>query len=468
MQLVSLKVEKLHGFLDIAIDFHDDLTVIVGVNGSGKTSALRLLAAMMRLDTKAIKTFAFEVASLKARNSAGKEVHLYATTASGPHQIALVMDDVEHNLSYFELAAGSIKHGLISSTHTKHFTWLPEATFDFSATSPINLEYVSFPTPDAVVAAKGFLRETKLAFVQLDRTIVAVNPSGSEASETATRVFGLESEKATDAIDEVVRVTKKAFLDYKRVSETIKDRAYRSSLKLHFEPIKGPLVNNSNMLADLSAMRARVSHSPLTADDSEINTLATVFFDGFEALVKESQLQKSKKQPGRRTLDEEQLDAILALKRWQIESLLAVFEQEDRNMRDAYASIGKYLASVDRFFRESGKRISFDSDYELAFEFGNASQGATLTKGKSLKELSSGERQILIILTYLAFVSGPNSVFIIDEPELSLHLVWQRVLIDALSELRPASCQIVLATHAPEIVGRAREKAVRLGSKSIS
>jgi len=81
---------------------------------------------------------------------------------------------------------------------------------------------------------------------------------------------------------------------------------------------------------------------------------------------------------------------------------------------------------------------------------------------RSLKELSSGERQVLIVLTYLAFLTGENGIFVIDEPELSLHLRWQSYLVGALRSLRPAGCQIIVATHAPEIAGRARESCVLL------
>ena len=77
---------------------------------------------------------------------------------------------------------------------------------------------------------------------------------------------------------------------------------------------------------------------------------------------------------------------------------------------------------------------------------------------RGLKELSSGERQIIIVLTYLAFLAGENSIFIVDEPELSLHLRWQGYLVTALNNLRPQNCQIVIATHAPEIVGESRSK----------
>lgn len=63
--------------------------------------------------------------------------------------------------------------------------------------------------------------------------------------------------------------------------------------------------------------------------------------------------------------------------------------------------------------------------------------------------LSSGEKQVLRILLE-ALLAGANTM-IIDEPELSMHIDWQRELVGALRELNP-DCQLVLATHSPEVM----------------
>ena len=54
--------------------------------------------------------------------------------------------------------------------------------------------------------------------------------------------------------------------------------------------------------------------------------------------------------------------------------------------------------------------------------------------------------------------------FIIDEPEVSLHLIWQRVFIDKMIEARK-DIQIIVATHSPEIINRYRNKMVRLDNQ---
>ena len=66
-------------------------------------------------------------------------------------------------------------------------------------------------------------------------------------------------------------------------------------------------------------------------------------------------------------------------------------------------------------------------------------------------QLSSGEKQILaILLTVLVEDQKPYVIFM-DEPEVSLHIEWQKKLIDLILELNP-SVQIILTTHSPAVI----------------
>ncbi len=81
--------------------------------------------------------------------------------------------------------------------------------------------------------------------------------------------------------------------------------------------------------------------------------------------------------------------------------------------------------------------------------------------GKTLKAqmLSSGEKQLLILLSETLLQRGQPAIFIADEPELSLHVLWQEKLVASLRALNP-SAQIIAATHSPDIVGVLSDKAI--------
>lgn len=74
-----------------------------------------------------------------------------------------------------------------------------------------------------------------------------------------------------------------------------------------------------------------------------------------------------------------------------------------------------------------------------------------------LKSLSCGEKQLLQIL--LEALAARSATLMIDEPELSLHVDWQRELMTSISRINP-DCQVLAATHSPEILSDIEESKV--------
>ena len=79
----------------------------------------------------------------------------------------------------------------------------------------------------------------------------------------------------------------------------------------------------------------------------------------------------------------------------------------------------------------------------------------------NITSLSSGEKQLFILLTEALLQRGIPHLFIEDEPELSLHIEWQRKILNALLDLNP-NAQIIVATHSPEIAGNFAENIVNM------
>ncbi|THD39464.1 ATP-binding protein [Enterobacteriaceae bacterium ML5] len=73
--------------------------------------------------------------------------------------------------------------------------------------------------------------------------------------------------------------------------------------------------------------------------------------------------------------------------------------------------------------------------------------------GKELPitSLSSGEKQLIIVLGEALLQEKKSWVYIADEPELSLHVRWQESLVENLRAINP-NAQIIFATHSPDVV----------------
>ena len=83
-----------------------------------------------------------------------------------------------------------------------------------------------------------------------------------------------------------------------------------------------------------------------------------------------------------------------------------------------------------------------------------------------LNALSSGEQHELVLLYDLLFRVQPNTLVLIDEPELSLHVLWQkRFLPDLLEIVQTARFDALVATHSPFIVGSHHHLMVALSSE---
>lgn len=81
-----------------------------------------------------------------------------------------------------------------------------------------------------------------------------------------------------------------------------------------------------------------------------------------------------------------------------------------------------------------------------------------------LSELSSGEKQELILFFNLIFKTNDDSLLLIDEPEISLHVVWQENFINDLMEIiRNSKIKAIIATHSPQIINRYWDNQIDLG-----
>ena len=70
--------------------------------------------------------------------------------------------------------------------------------------------------------------------------------------------------------------------------------------------------------------------------------------------------------------------------------------------------------------------------------------------GYGMAALSSGERQILTMLFSASRSKVSSGVFLVDEPELSLHIDWQRIILRELKK-QSSDRQIIACTHSPEV-----------------
>ena len=105
--------------------------------------------------------------------------------------------------------------------------------------------------------------------------------------------------------------------------------------------------------------------------------------------------------------------------------------------------IQRFFDIIDKLFADTNKKIDIQ-DSRLVFQ-----QDEDLVE---VNQLSSGEKQLLLILLNVFLLKEEKAVILMDEPEISLHITWQYRLLDILTELNPQA-QFIITTHSPSIFG---------------
>jgi predicted ATPase len=171
--------------------------------------------------------------------------------------------------------------------------------------------------------------------------------------------------------------------------------------------------------------------------------------------------------PGRSKTKTQRFDADLAFNR--VTAFLArqgargVFEskqafikryERDPHLRKVVDDINSIEQRIERTSAARNNLEQLISDLFIGpkkVAFGDSKISVNVPGGGDIgiAALSSGEKQMLRLL--IQSLLAQDCSLLIDEPEISLHIDWQKRLISAMQLLNPTS-QLILATHAPEIM----------------
>ena len=138
-------------------------------------------------------------------------------------------------------------------------------------------------------------------------------------------------------------------------------------------------------------------------------------------------------------------------------SVLTVYAQDAKQKLSVFDYI---YARTDTFLRIANERLLYKR-----LSVGLDGLKVTNSEGSNLEPemLSSGEQHEIVLLFELLFETKPNSLILVDEPELSLHVAWQREMLKDLQDMADLSdFRAILATHSPQIIGERWDLTIEL------
>jgi energy-coupling factor transporter ATP-binding protein EcfA2 len=141
-----------------------------------------------------------------------------------------------------------------------------------------------------------------------------------------------------------------------------------------------------------------------------------------------------------------------------LENVLAPYLEGHLARLDALEELKRIMSSfasiLSDFYSHKNASIHIENGLKIATDLGQELQPTML---------SSGEKQLLLLFCNAISSRQNRTILIIDEPEISLNVRWQRDLIPALLECMSGTAfQLILATHSVELLARYRDRVTPL------
>ncbi len=427
-QLIEkFKIDGLHGYKNVEIDFTGPARIIIAENGTGKTTILTALYAFLKRDFHRLSKLKFDHIECVLKGL-GEPLRVSRSDLNFPDASneleSLVQFSSVSTSEIREVIQGLGKDDLFLSHPALNEIYMqsPYDNEEFDAiVSRIRSSLLDVPKVVADLSEKlsKVLEDIDILYLPTYRRVELPSQRTSVPRRFSTRKarasinsdavrYGLGDvqERLAEILNDVQRYSNN---QYRTISASIIDDALGGK-------ITAAGVANLQ-LPDIDALR--LFFSRVATDKPQSDRL-----DSLKALYESKEIESG-----------DQLTL-----RYFLSKLNAVVEQT----KQLESSVETFVEKVNVYLKMSSdeKTLNYDSN-NMRVLVGNA-----FTKdGIDLDDLSSGEKQVISLFSHLYLHGGPKIV-LIDEPELSLSMDWQkRILPDVVNA--PSCLQLLAITHSP-------------------
>lgn len=419
-----LEIDSLWGFRDIKLSFFDDVNVIIGPNGSGKTTILNILRWVLTGDLGQLTEIDCGAVRVRLREFSGRRVK-----------------DVQFNKSDDMLVLS------VSGERYEFPLALSSRLRDprFRMRSQRQGPGLSHRYEDLQEVLSGLV---PTAWLPVSRRLPL---SADEEDELVGRVYG-QRRLHLESVDERLESLIGELVKYRLSLNSLLDKKYkefeRNVLQLILYSPEDDSISTVVFPSDEDEKRLERTFSEAGFLDPQMKRRISQHFEVARRV--ERAVRRGASADIEAGLPPVYM-VIPLIKRTKRMVDLAVELEKQKEM--IFSALGRYRDTVNSFW--SNKTFEIEGRGGIKIE-----SKATDNVISPLK-LSSGEKQIFILLTQALLNSESPVVYVADEPELSLHVRWQSRLLKALQELG-GKIQIIVATHSPDVVGDFMDRVIEL------
>lgn len=420
-RLKNVEIKGFWGQHRIATKFNTDVNIFIGRNGTGKTTFINLLQAVISVDLELLYGLQFEKITLNL--------------IEGRKTRKIEISKVAHELQFRELIyqIGTSKHKLpilpeqeiryvtrrSGRMHPKFFREVQEIKSKMSEL--INISYLSVNRDNILSEDSKDLRRDEIynaIDVRLEELI----------SKLISYQLQLETELSRLSKDFQANVLKSMLFnesfDYVNIGQ---------SVNLDLRRIKLGLLTAYRALGILDQHIEDIIDNHVQAIEKAANSINSYVKDNSHPIYPND------------------VTPLTLLRRTEKVNELSI--ELEKSKKQIFKRLNDYIQLLNEFHETKKFTLQDSKTGGIYIEKDNM--------GIPINQLSSGEKQLIILLTEALLQKGKQTLFIADEPELSLHIEWQRKVISSIRKLNPNS-QIIVATHSPEIVGKFKECTINM------
>lgn len=445
MKLLNLTIYKLFDIFKHTIDYDQDerITIITAPNGYGKTMTLKIIDNLFNKRFNFFSKLAFKKIIFTFDND--RSIEIIKEGSNNSTLIKFILKENNKDITSFEYPSkklfSQLKRGISSrqieefmpnflhridsnkllNTQTDKVLSFEEAIYQYSDYIPESImKRFDIDTPQEFI---DLLDNLEVYLIQEQRLILREHISDSGTSINQRGIVITDTiEKYSQELSHRIRQT---IGEYAQVTQSLDSSFPKRLFQEKTSNIEHEVLKNK--LQSLQEQRVETSKYGLLKLDED------TFFGEDE--ISDSDTK------------------VLSLYIADSEKKLAVF-----------SSLVNKIALFTKILNE--RRFNFKNieiDKERGFIF-KSKNGSIL----QLTELSSGEQHEVVLLFELLFKARENSLVLIDEPEISLHVVWQKEFLNDIKEIISLkNIDIVIATHSPQIINERWDLTVNLEDSEI-
>lgn len=421
-RLKNVRIEGFWGESIIETSFFPDANIFIGRNGTGKTTFINILQAVISVDIEMLYNMQFDKVILNLEDGRLKR----------KIEVDKIADNLEYKTLVFkignkpyelpmlpnnEIRFINDRHGRL---HPKFFKNIREIKDELNTL--IKLSYLSVYR-EQIIKNDSFIEQGR------ENNGNPIDVKLSQLMNSLTKYqFQLETELSS-------------------LSKSFQENVLRTMLyDAKFDTVDTNKTINLNLRA--TSIGLKQAYRGLGILDNETSNIVDKHV---EAISKATESINSFVNKKTTSLYANDVTPLTLLHR--TERIIELSANLENKKKEIFKPLNDFIELLNEY--HESKEFSLDE---------GGKGGLKITKKGGhipISQLSSGEKQLIIILTETLIQRESQTVFIADEPELSLHIEWQRKIVPSIRKLNP-NAQVIIATHSPEIVGKLKSNTINM------